>query len=403
MASTRRQAEALDACDPLASWRDHFCIPRNADGIEEVYLLGNSLGLQPRRAADYVKLELEKWQNQAARAHVDGEFPWVPYHEFLCEPMARLVGANPNEVVVMNSLTVNLHLMLATFYRPLRSRRKILLEQHAFPSDRYAVATHLQLHGVEPEQNMILAPPDEGELFSTDSICDRIRSARDDLALVLLPGVQYYTGQRLDIPKITACAHELEIPIGWDLAHAVGNVELTLHDWNVDFAVWCSYKYLNSGPGAPGGCFIHARHATNTNLNRLAGWWGYDKATRFLMENEFRPIPTAEGWQLSNPPILAMAAVRGSLDVFTEAGGMAPLVAKSRRLTSYLEGFLLDHLGKAVTIVTPRDEGESRLPIVNQAAHRCQWQRNPSCLGAECGDERLPRTQRRPRGSCATV
>lgn len=358
MSSMRAEAETLDAADPLGELRDQFHVPQRADGTDETYLLGNSLGLQPLRTQAYVQQELDQWRQLAARAHFEGEFPWMPYHEFLTSPMADLVGAEPDEVVVMNSLTTNLHLMMATFFRPAAKRYKVLIEQHAFPSDHYAVATHLRHRGLNPADAMVIVEPQEAELFCTEAICDEIRAHRDELALVLLPGVQYYTGQLLDIARITACARELEIAIGWDLAHAVGNIELALHLSKADFAVWCCYKYLNSGPGAPGGCFVHRRHVTNRDLNRLAGWWGHDKTTRFLMQNEFHPMPTAEGWQLSNPPILAMAAVRASLDVFAEAGGMEPLVRKSRALTTFLAEQLHAHCGEAIRIITPGDEAE---------------------------------------------
>ena len=351
----RETAASLDAADPLRAFREQFFIPSSAAGTEEVYLLGNSLGLQPRRTAEYVERELIQWQEHAAKAHFTGQHPWMPYHEFLAEPMSALVGGEPFEVVVMNSLTTNLHLMLATFFQPQGRQNKILIEQHAFPSDHYAVASHLRHRGLVPEDSMLIIEPTSDELFDTEAICRTIRDAQDELALVLLPGVQYYTGQQLDMEEVTAQARASGVPIGWDLAHAVGNVELALHNWNVDFAVWCTYKYLNSGPGAPGGCFVHERHASDLSLHRLAGWWGHDKATRFLMENEFRPIPTAEGWQLSNPPILAMAAIRASLEIFMEAGGMPPLVAKSKQLTDFLEQSLLEVLGSAIEIVTPHD------------------------------------------------
>ena len=351
----RKQAEQLDAADPLRTFRDQFHIPLTDGGDEEVYLLGNSLGLQPKRTADYVQQELDKWRHLAAKAHFEGQHPWMPYHEFLAAPVSQVVGSTPDEVVVMNSLTTNLHLMLATFFRPDARRHKILIEQHAFPSDHYAVETHLRHRGLDPADSLMLVEPGASELFDTEHICQTIDDARESLALVLLPGVQYYTGERLDIQRITACARKANVPIGWDLAHAVGNVELQLHDWDVDFAVWCSYKYLNSGPGAPGGCFVHERHARNPSLPRLAGWWGHDKATRFLMENRFAAIPTAEGWQLSNPPILAMAAVRASLDVFIEAGGMPPLVEKSRQMTAFFEASLHDALGDTIRILSPDD------------------------------------------------
>ena len=314
-------ARKLDAADQLASFRDQFCLPGDEQD-PEIYFVGNSLGLMPKITADFVQRELEQWRTLGVRGHFEGEFPWMPYHEFLADEMAKLVGALPHEVVVMNGLTVNLHLMMASFFKPEKQRTKILIERHAFPSDSYAVSSRLQVSGLDPEEHLIVLEPDEGELFSAAHVCDTIAKNADTLAMVILPGVQYYTGQVLAMKEIAAAARKHEIVVGLDLAHAVGNVELALHDWDVDFAVWCTYKYLNSGPGAVAGCFVHQRHAQNTELKRLAGWWGQDKATRFEMKDSFRPIPTAEGWQLSNPPILAMAAVRASMQVFGAAGGM---------------------------------------------------------------------------------
>ncbi len=256
----------------------------------------------------------------------------------------------------MNSLTTNLHLMLVTFYRPTAERNKILIEQRAFPSDHYAVESHLRFRGQDPDTSMLLAKPTAGgELLETEHICRLIERHAESLALILLPGVQYYTGQWLDVPVITEVAQRHDIRVGFDLAHAAGNVPLRLHDWRVDFAVWCTYKYLNSGPGSLGGCFIHERHANNTSLDRLAGWWGHDKQSRFAMHGAFHAIPTAEGWQLSNPAILSMAAIRASLDVFAEAGGMTPLRDKSLELTAYLEWLLATELGDRVDIITPTD------------------------------------------------
>jgi kynureninase len=351
--NSRDFALACDADDPLRSMRDEFHIPLAAEGTPKVYLVGNSLGLQPRRTGAYLQAELDKWRLLAVEAHFAGDRPWMPYHEFLAAPMARIVGALPDEVVIMNSLTVNLHLMMATFYRPHGQRTKVLLEKGAFPSDHFAIESHLAHRGVDPAEAMLLVGETEGELLQTEAICSTIDRYANELALVLLPGVQYYTGQFLDLPQITSAAHRHEIPVGFDLAHAAGNVPLSLHDWNVDFAVWCTYKYLNSGPGSLGGCYIHQRHAADPLAPRLAGWWGQDKATRFEMKNEFHAIPTAEGWQLSNPAILSMAAVRASLDVFKQAGGMQPLREKSEKLTGYLDWLLRQELGRRVSIATP--------------------------------------------------
>jgi kynureninase len=349
-----QHAQALDAEDPLASFRDRFWIPQS-NGKQQTYLVGNSLGLQPKNVAGLVTEELEKWQTLGVRGHFESDRPWLPYHELLTPTMAKIVGAQDDEVVVMNTLTVNLHLMMATFYRPTKTRNKILIESHAFPSDFQAVESQIQLHGFDPKEAVVTVPHGaESDLLSDDAICDLIEKHRDSLALVLLPGVQYYTGQFLDLQRITATAHRYNISVGFDLAHAVGNVPLQLHDWDVDFAVWCNYKYLNSGPGAVGGCFIHERHATDKSLPRMAGWWGHDKTTRFKMENRFDPIPTAEGWQLSNPPILSLAAILASLQVFDDAGGMGPLREKSLKLTGYFESMLNEMLGDQVTIITPK-------------------------------------------------
>lgn len=350
-------AQQLDREDPLAALRSDFHIPKADDGQPQIYFVGNSLGLQPKRTAQYINDELNRWSELGVRGHFSGPFPWMPYHEFLTDSMAKIVGAQADEVVMMNSLTVNLHLMMSTFYRPTTTRNKILIEQHAFPSDHYAVESQIRLHGFLPESALICASPDAsagtGECLDSDTLCQLIEKHHQELAMVLLPGVQYYTGQVFDTRRLTEIAHRYEIPIGFDLAHAAGNIELKMHDWNADFAVWCSYKYLNSGPGSVGGCFVHERHAKNTALPRLAGWWGHDKSTRFLMQNDFRPIPTAEGWQLSNAPVFSMAAVRASLEVFEKAGGMKPLVAKSQKLTGYFRQLLQKNLSDQIQIITP--------------------------------------------------
>ena len=348
----------LDRDDPLGSFRDEFHIPRSEDGGEEIYFVGNSLGLLPRRTPKYVDEELEKWRRLAVKAHFAGKNPWMPYHELLAEPMARLVGASPGEVVTMNSLTVNLHLMMTSFYRPTRERHRILLEEHAFPSDDYAVESQASLHGFDPAEALVRLRPDvrKGQhTIDTAEVAEVLERDGESIALVLLPGVQYYTGQAFEIEAITRLAHEKGCVVGFDLAHAAGNLVLSLHEWNVDFAVWCTYKYLNSGPGSVGGCFVHERHGRQPGPPRLAGWWGHDKESRFRMEPGFRPIPGAEGWQLSNPPILSLAAIRASLEVFMEAGGMEPLRKKSLRLTGYLEWLLQREIGDAVEILTPRD------------------------------------------------
>lgn len=348
----------LDREDGLRAFREKFHLPADKLGKPLIYLAGNSLGLMPKRVREFVEQEMNDWASLGVDAHLDGKTPWYSYHETVREPAARLVGAKPNEVICMNSLTVNLHLMMATFYRPNDNRFKVLMEDPAFPSDTYAVKTQIRHHGRDPKGALILAGGRENEFsVRTEDIVDVIERNADGLALVLIAGVNFFTGQFFDIPTITAAAQKRGIVVGVDLAHAVGNVPLRLHDWNVDFAVWCSYKYLNAGPGAVAGAFVHERHASNTALPRLAGWFGNDPNTRFRMhlEPEFIPVPTADGWQVSNPPIMAMAPLRASLAVFDEAGGMEPLRAKSIRLTGYLE-FLLGQVGaKRFSIITPTD------------------------------------------------
>jgi kynureninase len=312
----------------------------------------------PRDVRSAIEQELDDWASLGVEAHLKAKTPWYTYHQTVREPAARLVGAQPNEVICMNSLTVNLHLMMATFYRPTAGRFKVLMEDPAFPSDTYAVKTQIRHHGYDTQNALVLARTRENEsTVRTEDIIGLIERHRDELALVLIGAVNFFTGQFFDIPAITAAARKHGIVVGMDLAHAVGNLPLQMHDWNVDFAVWCSYKYLNAGPGAVAGAFVHERHASNTSLPRFAGWFGNDPNTRFRMqlEPEFIPVPTADGWQVSNPPILAMAPLRTSLGMFDEAGGMQPLRSKSLRLTGYLE-FLLDQAGaKRFSIITPSD------------------------------------------------
>lgn len=345
--------KTMDQKDSLAPLREAFFIPRQDSGEETLYFNGNSLGLQPRCTADYVNEVLSQWQKLAVKGHFQGPYPWLPYHEFLAEQTARLVGALPEEVVVMNSLTTNLHLMMATFFQPTPQRNKIVIEQHAFPSDHYAVESQLKQHQLDPSQCLITLPHREDLLFHLDDILQLIENEGQRIALLVLPGVHYYSGQFIDLAPITAAAHKQGCLVGLDLAHAVGNVPLCLHQWHVDFAVWCHYKYLNSGPGAVGGCFIHQRHATNTSLPRLAGWWGHDKSSRFEMGQKFSAIASAEGWQLSNPPILSLAAIRASLDIFSKAGGIEPLRQKSLQLTGYFEYLIKHFLKDQITLITP--------------------------------------------------
>jgi len=351
----------LDSDDSLRGFRGKFYLPLGKDDKPLIYFAGNSLGLMPKAARAIVEEELDNWAKLGVDAHHATDPPWYTYHEALREPIARLVGAKPLEVICMNSLTVNLHLMMATFYRPSKSRFKILMEDPAFPSDTYAIKTQIAHHGLAPKDALILARPRKGEFtIQTEDIVDLIEKHAHELAVVMLAGVNFFTGQLFDIKKITAAAQKHSIVVGFDLAHAIGNVPLLLHDWNVDFAVWCSYKYLNAGPGAVAGAFVHERHAINTQLPRLAGWFGNDPNTRFRlhMEPEFIPVASADGWQISNPPIFAMAPLRASLAIFDDAGGMESLRAKSIRLTGYLE-FLLTEIGsKKFTGITPRNPDE---------------------------------------------
>jgi kynureninase len=348
------QALALDARDPLASFRDEFLIPRNADGSEQVYFCGNSLGLQPRATRGALIDELDDWQNFAVEAHFRGKHPWMPYHELVRDDLAAIVGALPGEVVAMNSLTVNLHLMMVSFYRPTAERSAILIEKSAFPSDHHAVESQIRFHGYDPAHALIELEGDEkyGTL-SQDAILRAIDEHGARIALVLLPGVQYLTGQAFDLAAITHAAHAKGCRVGFDLAHAAGNLYLQLHDAGCDFAVWCSYKYLNSGPGAVAGCFVHERHA-RADLPRFAGWWGHDQASRFQMHPEFIPAAGADGWQLSNPPILALAPMRVALAMFRRAG-MAALRAKSEALTAYFEALIRSELAATLDIVTPAE------------------------------------------------
>lgn len=345
-------AKELDAQDPLRSFGQEFLIPRG-----EIYLCGHSLGLQPKRAGAYIDEELRQWRELAVKAHLAGPRPWLPYHRFLSEPMASLIGARATEVVMMNSLTTNLHLLMVSFYRPTSERYKILIERKAFPSDRYAVDSQVRLHGLDPAVSLLEATPRQGEdCLRAEDVVTLIERAADSLALVLLPAVQYFTGQAFEIEEITQAAHRAGAVAGWDLAHAAGNLDMSLHDWNVDFAVWCSYKYLNSGPGSVGGAFVHERHSESFDLPRLAGWWGHDERSRFAMEPDFRPMRGAEGWQLSNPAILSMAAIRASLDIFTQAGGIKPLRDKSVHLTGYMESLLKSELSGQIDIITPAEQ-----------------------------------------------
>lgn len=353
-------ARQLDQQDPLNRMREQFHIPKQDNGDDEIYLCGNSLGLQPKRTQEYLNYELSQWQKLGVKGHFSGDFPWMPYHEFLTEESAKLVGAKNSEVVCMNSLTANLHFMMVSFYRPNKTRNKILIEDHAFPSDHYAVESQVRFHGFDPDQTMLLAKPREGEeTLRTEDLLNLIELHGEEIALIMLPGVQYYTGQVLDMKAITKAGHAKGCMVGFDLAHAAGNIPMQLHDWDVDFAAWCSYKYLNSGPGSVAGCFVHEKHHTNLELPRFAGWWGHDKDSRFKMENHFIPMQSAEAWQLSNPPILSLAAIRASLDTIKDAGGIQALRDKSLKLTRYLRDLLEQELVDEINILTPADEQAS--------------------------------------------
>lgn len=346
-------ARALDAADPLPTLRGEFHIPQH-DGGDQAYFVGNSLGLQPRGVRAQVEDVLDKWSMEAVEGHFRGHSQWMNYHQLMREPLARIVGAQPEEVVAMNSLTANLHFMMVSFYRPTAGRPAILVEAGAFPTDRYAVESQIAFHGFDPATDLIeLAPDQPGGVFSMASIERAIAEHGHRLALVLWPGVQYRTGQAFDVAEITRLSHAQGAMCGVDLAHAVGNTELALHDSGVDFAVWCHYKYLNSGPGAVAGCFVHERHA-RSDVPRFAGWWGHDAATRFQMGPHFQPTPGAEGWQLSNPPILGLAPLRASLDLFDRVG-MKALRKKSLRLTGYLESLISQRLDDTLQVLTPSE------------------------------------------------
>jgi kynureninase len=337
--ATDEHARALDAADPLSALRGEFHLPRHGDA-EQAYFCGNSLGLQPKGARAVVDQVMSKWAREAVEGHFLEPAPWMPYHELVRDGLARVVGARPAEVVAMNSLTANLHFMLASFYRPTRERPAILMEAGAFPSDRYALESQVRFHGFDPTTDLIEVQPDAPEgTFSMAAIAEAIQHHGPRIATIVWPGVQYRTGQ------------------AFDLAHGVGNLPLRLHDDGADFAVWCHYKYMNSGPGAVAGCFVHERHA-RTDRPRLAGWWGHDQSSRFRMGPDFVPTPGADGWQLSNPPILGLAPLRASLELFARAGGMDALRARSLRLTGYLEALIRERLADTLQVVTPADPAQ---------------------------------------------
>lgn len=394
----RTTAEQLDAGDELAAFRSRFHLPLRPDGRPAAYFCGHSLGLAPKAAVTVLNEELATWASLGVEGHFESQRPWLSYHEQLAPGLARLAGALESEVVAMNSLTANLHLMLASFYRPTQGRSRIVIEKSAFPSDRYAVASQIAQRGFDSAKDLVEIAPRAGEsTLRSEDICQFFEREGHSIATVMLPGVQYLSGQRLDMSAIAECAHRNGITIGFDLAHAMGNVPLQLHDWNADFAVWCSYKYLNSGPGAIGGCFVHERHAQSFDLPRFAGWWGHDKQSRFAMPDRFQPLPGAEGWQLSNPSIFASAPLLASLALFDEAG-IARLRAKSIALTGFFDELLRRRLPDAVTILTPASHASRgcqlslrlhRSPEDARAVHRslarrgyvCDW-REPDVIRA---------------------
>jgi kynureninase len=353
-------AQKLDEQDELKSYREKFHIPV-IDGKETIYLTGNSLGLQPKSTIDYINTELKDWAQWGVEGHFHAKNPWFAYHEMFAEPIAKIVGAKPEEVVVMNNLTVNLNLLLVSFYRPTASRFKIICEAKAFPSDQYALEMQVRNAGLNPDEAIIEIAPRDGErTIHNEDFIAAIEAAGDSLACVMIGGVNYFTGQVFDMKAITDAAHKVGANCGFDLAHGAGNIELKLHEWDVDFACWCSYKYLNSGPGGVSGVFINERHCTNTELPRFAGWWGQEKETRFLMEKGFKPMKTAESWQMSNAPVLSMAAHKAAIDIFDEVG-MEKILKKQKLISGYLE-FIVDDVNASLTssehsleIITPRD------------------------------------------------
>jgi kynureninase len=387
-------AAEMDRRDPLAHFRQRFHFPRTKDGADAIYLCGHSLGLQPKTAASFIEQELHAWAQLGVDGHVHAQNPWIPYHRQLTHQTAALVGAEPVEVVVMNSLTVNLHLMMASFYRPSTQRHKVLVERGAFPSDQYAVQSQIRFHGFDPAIGLLELTPRDGESCLRDEDIDSLIDREGDaIALILLGGVNYATGQLFDMERITKAGHRKGCVVGFDLAHAAGNVPLRLHDWGPDFAVWCSYKYLNGGPGCVAGCFIHERHARAHALPRLAGWWGHDETSRFKMGPDFRPMPGAEGWQLSNPPILALAPLRASMEIFAEAG-MERLRAKSQLLTAYLEFLLQQNASEEFSIITPRDEQKRGAQLSIRLPHHSRALCDRLALAGVVGDWREPDTFR---------
>lgn len=351
-------AERFDEEDKLKNFRNRFLFPTTNEGSPYIYLCGNSLGLQPKSTNDYIQQELKDWNKFGVEGHIHAKNPWLPYHESLTASMAEVVGALPHEVVVMNTLSVNLHLLMVSFYRPTKTRYKILIEHDAFPSDRYAVASQIRFHGYYPQEGLLELYAREGEYcLRKEDIKETIEKYGDEIALILIGNTNYYTGQAFDMKEISRLGHENGCLVAFDCAHAAGNIDLQLHDCDVDFAVWCSYKYMNAGPGSLGGAFIHEKHFKDKNIPRFEGWWGHNKATRFGMRDDFDPIFGIEAWQLSNPPILSMAAVKASLDIFEEAG-IGNLREKSIKLTAYMAFLLNTITSDKLEIITPEDADE---------------------------------------------
>ena len=369
MKNTQEYAKQKDREDELKDFRNQFHQPI-INGKPVVYFTGNSLGLQPKKAKEYIQQELDDWAKWGVEGHFLGKNPWFSYHEILTDKMAKIIGGKPMETVVMGSLSTNIHLLMVSFYQPKGKRTKIICEAKAFPSDQYILETQVKHHGLNPDTEIIEIEPREGEyLIHEEDIYAKIEEIGDELALIMIGGVNYFTGQYFDLKTITEKGHAVGAKVGFDLAHGAGNVNLQLHDWNVDFAAWCTYKYLNSGPGGISGIFIHENHCTNKELNRFAGWWGQEKETRFLMEKGFNPIPTAEGWQLSNAPVMLMAPLNASLDLFEEAG-MERIKTKREALTAYLEFIVAEIKSDKVTfeIITPKEK-EKRGSQISIVAH----------------------------------
>ena len=359
--NTREFAQQLDAQDELQHYRTEFLFPQH-NGKNVIYFTGNSLGLQPKRTKKYVDDVMNDWSNMAVEGHFYAEKPWWDYHERFANPLSKLVGAKPSEVTVMNTLTVNLHLLMVSFYRPTKTRYKIICEEKAFPSDQYMFQTQVNFHGYKADDAIVEIKRREGEHnIRLEDIIAKINEVGDELALVLIGGVNYYTGQVFDMKAITEAGHKIGAMVGFDLAHAAGNIKLELHDWNIDFAAWCSYKYMNSGPGNASGCFVHEKHHANKDLSRFGGWWGHNKERRFIMEPQYNPIVGADGWQISNLPILSLAPYLASVEMFDEVG-MEKLIRKRNQLTAYLE-FILHEIDREIDgtefeILTPANQDE---------------------------------------------